>query len=241
MLRAILFDLDGTLIRYELDSFLDRYLRALAAKVAAYVDPERFVRQVVDSTYVTINNRDGKKTNKEVFMGDFFSKIGVAPELLVPLFDEFYANDYGLLGRYVKPAPFARDVVARAFALGYDVVIATNPVFPARAVQERLRWGGLDSFPYRLVTSYEIMHYCKPHREYFEEVLEMVRRRPEECIMVGNDVDEDLAAGQVGMRTFLVKDSMINRQGITPKADWVGGLEDFLGILEGSERGGLRR
>ena len=35
---------------------------------------------------------------------------------------------------------------------------------------------------------------------------------PEECLMVGNDVDDDLPAEKVGMKTFLLTDCLINKE-----------------------------
>jgi FMN phosphatase YigB (HAD superfamily) len=34
---------------------------------------------------------------------------------------------------------------------------------------------------------------------------------PEECLMVGNDVNEDMIAETLGMKVFLLKDCIINK------------------------------
>jgi len=51
---------------------------------------------------------------------------------------DFYANGYPALLQYTGYKPEAGWVVQRAFDLGYDVVSATNPLFPATAVEQRL-------------------------------------------------------------------------------------------------------
>ncbi|HHV61858.1 MAG TPA: HAD family hydrolase [Firmicutes bacterium] len=238
MIKAILFDLDGTLLNYDPDVFLGQYLKALAAKVSGIVAPDRFIRQLIASTEAMVRNTDASRTNREVFMEDFFPKIGIEPARLMPVFDEFYANEFRSLKAFVKAVPEARSIIETTLRSGIDVVIATNPVFPEVAIRERLRWAGIDDFPYKLVTSYEIMHFCKPNEAYYEEILDIIDRRPEECLMVGNDVDEDLPAANLGIRTFLVKDCLIirnNNAGTagTGRASFVGSFSDLADFIAG--------
>ena len=61
-----------------------------------------------------------------------------------------------------------------------------------------------------------------------------IGRRPEECLMVGNDVGEDMVVRQLGMQVFLLTDCLINRQGEDLSAYPSGGfpeLKDFLSRL----------
>jgi len=76
------------------------------------------------------------------------------------------------------------------------------------------------------------MHFCKPNLEYFEEVLSFIDRKPEECLMVGNDVEEDLAAGALGMKTYLVEDFILDRGRAQNRPDFRSdfkALVDFMG------------
>ena len=61
-----------------------------------------------------------------------------------------------------------------------------------RAVRERMRWAGVDDFPYALVTAIEKCHFAKPHPEYFAEVLARLDKRPDEALVVGNDWEADM-------------------------------------------------
>ena len=36
--------------------------------------------------------------------------------------------------------------------------------------------------------------------------------KPEECLMVGNDVSEDMITEQLGMKTFLLTNCLINKE-----------------------------
>lgn len=237
MIRTILFDLDGTLVHFEFDDFLKAYMGSISNKVAHLVDARVFVPQLLASTEEMVKSLDPEKTNHEVFVDHFFPRLGRTADELMPVFDEFYDEDFPRLrdALGVEPHPSARPMLEGLIDRGYEVVIATNPVFPANAIEERMRWGGLDGLPYRHVTSYETSHFCKPNTEYYAEVLDVVGRPPRECLMVGNDTCEDLVAGDLGITTYLVEDYMLDRGPYRGVPDHRGRFEDlarFLGSLE---------
>ena len=92
------------------------------------------------------------------------------------------------------------------------VALATNPIFPATATQSRIRWAGLDPEDFELCTTYENIGFCKPNPAYYMEITRRLGVRPEECLMVGNDVTEDMVAAEIGMQVFLLTDCLINRE-----------------------------
>lgn len=219
MITTVLFDLDGTLLPIDTDKFVQSYLKLLAGKFAGIVSPDKLLKDLINSTDLMIKNQDPNLTNQEVFTEDFAARIGHDWREVEPIFDNFYLNAFPGLVSCVEGEAAPNTAVAEAIQAGFDVVIATKPVFPRQAIMERLKWIGADQFPYRLVTSYENMHFCKPSLEYYREVLSLIGREPAECVMVGNDVDEDLCAAQLGMKTVLVKDYIINRSGREFRAD----------------------
>ena len=230
-MRAILFDLDDTLLDSDMNTFLPHYFRALCAKLSAFVPPETLTRQVLASTQCMIQSNDSIRTNEQVFADDFFPKIGYPREELLPQFVEFYERDFPMLRHHTQPRPEAREIVAECFGRGYDVVIATNPVFPLRAVEHRLEWAGVLDFPYALITTYENMHSCKPNPRYYQEIAEKVHRKPDECIMVGNDAEADITpAAQAGMRTFYLAHGDGYDKTVT--ADYRGTLGDFSKVMQ---------
>lgn len=218
MITTVLFDLDGTLLPVDTDKFIKAYLGLLSRKFAQRIKPDKFVQDLLASTKAMIENRDSQKTNQEVFMGDFVSRVGIPRDKLEPMFAEFYREDYPQLKNSTGSNPGGGEIIERALDKGFEVVIATNPVFPREAIMERLAWIGAERFPYRLVTSYEIMHFCKPHLDYYREIMSVIGRRPEECIMIGNDVDEDLCVESLGIRAVLVTDYLVNHSGKDLKA-----------------------
>ena len=93
----------------------------------------------------------------------------------------------------------------------YRVALATNPLFPAVATLSRIQWAGLNPEDFELVTTYENSRFCKPNPDYYREILGKLKLDGEECLMVGNDVGEDMIARRLGMKVFLLTDCLINK------------------------------
>ena len=91
-------------------------------------------------------------------------------------------------------------------------MLATNPIFPSIATESRIRWAGLEPEDFELYTTYENTGYCKPNPDYYRDILNKLKLQPEDCLMVGNDVTEDMIAASVGMDVFLLTDCMINKE-----------------------------
>jgi FMN phosphatase YigB (HAD superfamily) len=111
------------------------------------------------------------------------------------------------------------------------VVLATNPIFPLCAVHSRLQWAGLTPEDFDLITSYETSHYCKPDPRYYGEILEKLGLTPSRCLMIGNDVGEDIQSAQsLGLATFLIEDCILGdpTEVTTPS----GTFEDCIHFLE---------
>lgn len=224
MFQAVLFDLDGTLLHMDTGEFLAEYLKEISRAAAPVVEPGRFTRALLASTDTMVANRDPAITNAEAFWSDFRPRLADCIDDLEPLIVEFYNKEFAKLARLARPCAYARRAVQTALDQGKRIVLATNPVFPALAIHERMDWGGVADLPWELITSYEEMHFCKPHPEYYLEIAGLLRLPPEECLMVGNDVEEDLAAGRVGMRTFLTTDFLVNNVRAGFSADRCGTL-----------------
>ena len=229
-IRAVLFDLDGTLLDNDMNVFLPHYFEKLTARVAHILPPHEFMAHLMQATERMMAN-DGRATNEEVFAASFYPMAGHSRQELEPLFFEFYGNEYGELEAYTGRKPKARQVVRRAFDLGYDVVVATNPLFPAIATQQRLEWAGVADFAYRLVTSYENSRAVKPNLLYFEQILEALGQPAEAALVVG-DEDMDMVAAHLGCLTFLVPGPRTELSPTTPQPAYRGTLEDVGELLE---------
>lgn len=233
MLRTILFDLDGTLLPIDTDLFVSQYLKALSAHVGHLVPPEQLGRQIMASTYAMIKDTSPDRTNAQVFAADFFAKVGHTEADLMPVFDEFYRLKFPGLRSACPGLPgLGREIVQAAVDQGYEIALCTNPLFPREAIEERMRWVGIIDMPWRLVTTYETMHACKPQPAYYQEVLSLLGRKPEECLMVGNDFEEDGIAGKLGINVFFVTDYLIKRMDAPLPPEKHGTQAEFLQRLK---------
>ena len=234
MFKAVLFDLDGTLLRLDTGEFMKEYLKELSQAVISVLDPSLFVKALLASTEAMKVNRNPNITNAQVFWEDFSIRLKDDIKTLQPLMDEFYRTRFKNLARIISPSSQARFTVEAALDQGLRIALATNPVFPMTAVRQRMVWAGVENLPWEMVTSYEEMHFCKPHPEYYREIASMMDLPAETCLMVGNDTEEDLAAFQAGMKTYLVTDCLYNPSGKAFYPDWEGSLEELARWFEAS-------
>lgn len=207
MINAVLFDLDGTLLDIDLDSFLRRYFGALGPVLSRVtgLDTGSALEALKAATDAMLAPHQDK-TNQQAFDEAFRTLTGV--DLSTPqarsAIEEFYRETFPGLQDEHGPMRDAVRCVAAARDAGLKVALATNPIFPMAAVIERMRWAGLNPDEFDVITSYEACLACKPRDEYFSGIAEELRVAPSECLMVGDDPDLDLSAQAVGMRTFYV-------------------------------------
>ena len=210
--KMILFDLDGTLLPMDMDVFIKSYFGGLSKKLAPLgYDPQVLVKNVWKGTAAMLQN-DGSQTNEEAFWQAFASFYDADVRKDEPAFAEFYANEFQQAKEVCGFAPEAKTTIDTLKEMGYRVALATNPIFPAIATESRIRWAGLEPSDFELYTTYENSRFSKPNPAYYQWVADTLNVTPEECLMVGNDVDDDLPAEKIGMKTFLLTDCLINKE-----------------------------
>ena len=213
MITTIFFDLDGTLLPMDQERFVKAYLQGMAKKMAPHgYDPELLTKAVWKGTGAMVAN-DGSRGNYEVFWEVFDRIFGPEARKDEPLFEEFYRSEFQQVANVCGFDPRAAEAVAQIKAMGFRVVLATNPLFPALATHSRVRWAGMEPSDFAHITTYDNSSCCKPNPDYYREILGKLNLKAEECAMVGNDVDEDMVARQLGMQVFLLTDCLINRTG----------------------------
>ena len=210
-ITTLLFDLDGTLLPMDMHYFAEQYLKRLAPKFIKFLEPKQFIAHLWSATNAMISNNCPELDNQTVFWNHFTSLVPQPREVIEPIFDDFYTNDFQNLSSFTQPTPLARQIIDQAVTQGFSIVLATNPVFPAVATQERMRWAGIADHPWALVTTYENSRFCKPNLNYFLDILKYLGRQPEECLMIGNDMQEDMCASRLGIDTFLVTNCLIDQ------------------------------
>ena len=235
-LTTILFDLDGTLLPMDNDAFTRGYFRLLAAKLAPHgYEPKQLVDGIWAGTAAMVKN-DGSRTNEKAFWDRFSSIFGEAVLEDLPMFEEFYETDFQAAKAFCGFNPDAAATVQAVKELGLCVVLATNPIFPAVATRSRIRWAGLTPEDFALYTTYENIGLCKPNPDYYREIMKRLGVRPEECLMVGNDATEDMAAAETGMRVFLLTDCLLNRDNRDISAWPHGGFPQLMDYIKSQYR-----
>ncbi len=211
-ISTVLFDLDGTLLNVDMYRFVPDYLKYLSASIDVDLDVEQFVQVMIDRTMQRLRSDDGSQTNQDFFLAMAQCDLQITPQQFLSGLQYFYRQHMEKLQPLVTTLPIVPQILQLCFAQGLTVVIATNPVFPRPLVDARLRWAGIDGFPYRLITSSENSCYCKPNPNYFKAILAEIDCSPAQCLMVGNDTEHDLSAAEVGISTFLVDTWLIERR-----------------------------
>ena len=213
MITTILFDLDGTLLPMDQDVFIKAYMAGLTRKAAGQgYDPSQVPAAIWAGTAAMVKN-DGSRTNEEVFWDTFAALCGRDAKQDMPIFEDFYRNEFQEIRHVCGCDPRSAEAVREIRALGYRVALATTPLFPAIATHSRVRWAGLNPEDFQLITTYEDSRHCKPNPDYYRDVMNTLGVTPGECLMVGNDVGEDMIAQKLGMWVFLLTDCLINKNG----------------------------
>jgi FMN phosphatase YigB (HAD superfamily) len=216
MLRAILFDLDDTLLGNDMATFLPPYFQAMTGHFPE-LPAERVLRGVQVATQAAIHNTDPMRTLDAVLGECLSAQLDLPRSVWQARFDALYAKDFPRLQPLVTPRPEAAAFVRWALRRELKVVIATNAIFPRVAIDQRLAWAGLDDLPLSWVTSLETSHFAKPNPAYYAEILAEIGVGVDEAIMIGNDWSQDIVPAEAaGLATWWVSPS--------PAADPVAGL-----------------
>ena len=230
-LKAVLFDLDGTLLPMDQDVFIGAYMRGLARKMESYgYAPEKLIDSIWAGTGAMIKN-DGAQSNEEVFWRAFSALMGHDARKDEPVFEDFYRGEFqqvkGVCGFDERAARVVEFIKSR----GLRMALATNPLFPAIATHSRVRWAGLDPEDFEIITTYENSCRSKPNPDYYRDILDKMGLSPCECLMVGNDVGEDMITQKLGMKVFLLTDCLINKKNEDISRYPQGSFDELLEII----------
>lgn len=214
MYKNYFFDLDGTLLPMDMRVFTEAYLRSFCDRFTGQLslDAKTLVNALWTGTGAMIKN-DGECLNSEIFWRTMSRCCGKDLRGYSDDFDDYYRSDFDEVKRATTLQPLSAEVIRTLKARGVKLIIATNPVFPRAATFARLRWAGLDPNDFDYVSVYDNSSACKPNLNYYYEICSVCSIHPEDSIMIGNDVDEDMVASRLGFDTFLVTDCLLNRSG----------------------------
>lgn len=228
---TLLLDLDDTLLNTNLQAFVPAYFQALSKELAPHIAPDLMFRALLSGTRLMNESDDFSRTLRDVFDADFYPQLSVSRGELDPEIENFYDNIFPTLQSLTTPVSDAKSFVDWAFAQGYRIAIATDPLLPRKAAHHRLRWAGLDPEQFELVTAFDDFHFSKTHPAYYAETLGRLGWNDGPVLMVGNDFERDIIpAKKLGLATYHVDKEPASGSG--PEADAHGTLSDLRLWLE---------
>ncbi len=231
--EAILYDLDDTLLVNSMDTFVPAYLGVLTEFMADHVEPNRLTESLLAAIRLMDRNTDWTRTNAEVFFEAFLPPLGRPRSEIRSLFERFYAEVFPKLERLTRPADGSEAAVRWARQAGHIVVVATNPMFPQTAIEQRIRWAGLEPERFDLVTTIEHSHATKAQVQYYSEIAADLGVEPTRCVMVGDNWQWDVDhATRAGMAAWWIADRSMNRPDPDLPILGQGPLTDFVTFAE---------
>jgi FMN phosphatase YigB (HAD superfamily) len=202
---TLLLDLDDTLLETNLEAFVPAYFQALGNHMANRVPPSLMLGALIRGTNLMNESDDPARTLEEIFDSSFYKELGVSKSELAEVIEAFYDNVFPSLSGHTRQLEEAASLIDWALSCGFRVAIATDPLFPRKATYHRVQWAGINPERVELISTFEQFHFTKTHPAYYAEVLGRLGWPEGPVLMVGNDVDRDLApAHALGLATFLV-------------------------------------
>lgn len=231
-LKAVFFDLDGSLLPMDQSVFIKSYFSSIAAKMKSFgFEPDVFTKGLWAGIDAMVKN-NGVCTNEEAFWKAFSAVLGPSVKNHETDLRDFYANEFQQIQQVCGYDPKAARLVRWVRQSGMVTVLATNPVFPSIATESRIRWAGLDKEDFDYYTVYENSRYSKPNPKYYQAILDHLGLNAEDVLMVGNDVSDDMAAESVGIKVFLLTHSLINKDNEDINRWPHGGYDDLFSYLK---------
>lgn len=226
-MNTIMFDLDGTLLPMDQEAFIKVYFKNLIMHFAPKgISKDELIHGMTTGTNAMLSN-DGSTTNEERFWKTFQETMGIDVLDMEPDFYKFYETGFQEAKNACNTSEYAARCIKKLKDKNYTIVIATNPLFPPVATHSRIAWAGLNPDDFLHITTYDNSSFCKPNLGYYSEILKTIGKTPKECLMVGNDVTEDMCVKDLGLDTYLITDCILNSKNLPIEEYKSGSFQDF--------------
>lgn len=238
MTFTLLLDLDDTLLDSNIEALIPVYFQKLAAFLSDQVPADQFIPALARGTQVMYASTRSDQTLEQVFSANFYPALGLPQADLAARIDQFYDEIFPTLQPLTKPRPAAVALVEWAFAQGWQVAVATDPLFPRKAILHRLRWAGLppEKYPFTLISDFQTFHFAKVSVAYFPEFLGHLGWTDGPLLMVGDSLERDIyPAREAGLPAFWLADGTPPPPGVPS-----GSLDDLRRYLEAVELDSLK-
>ncbi len=204
-IKTVLIDMDGTLLNMGESNFEKEYLKRMVIFLEQrYPGNGKDLVKAVGYGAELMKVSDGSRTNFDVFWEGFEKASGRTREEFEPVVTQYYQTDYTHIGDDYVPNEDMQKTVRLLAQKGYQLLVATTPVVPRIANDERVRWSGLSDINWLDITSFENYNYSKPDLRYYQQICDKYSLNPAECLMIGDSLVKDYPATELGMDFYLL-------------------------------------
>lgn len=212
--QFVLFDLDGTLVPLPRDQYEPALFHNVSGMFRREFPNQPVAEAMKRAALGSFQDDTGLETNEARLRRLLRQEIGDLGDEVLAALEKHYVTDFNRISELIQDQSVADEALSLVEACGGIPVLATNPIMSAAGIHARLGWVGVSPDRFRLITTYDKFHFTKPDPRFYQELMELLRAEPSQCIMIGNDTDEDMeAARQAGMDTYLVTDYVMDRRG----------------------------
>jgi HAD superfamily hydrolase (TIGR01549 family) len=184
----IFLDYDGTLVEDKSEDFYKLYFKLLSEK--SKLPFEKIYKLVMESVNETLENNDQNITLFEKFLEIISQKSSLEKNYWIEFFTDFYQNEFDEIKKVTIPK---ENIINKIKKTNQKLIFASNPLFPKIAVEKRISFAGLSPKNFHYISHMENSHFAKPNPNFFKEILDNLKIKPKDCIMIG-DSDYDKAS-----------------------------------------------
>lgn len=210
MLKAVLFDLDGSLLQMNEPKFVAKFAHLVNLKFANKGYDYDEISQVFWKAVERVYKNDGSKLNIDVFWDHLVEHYGEDVLKEKSTVEEYYNNEFKDVKTEFYPNPIAKEIVKFVNENNLLCILATQPIFPLIGVINRMDFVGLEESDFTYITNMENSKFTKANPKYYKDLLEKFNLKDDEVIMFGNHYYEDGESTLVNnIKTFLIEGCII--------------------------------
>ncbi|MDR0426048.1 MAG: HAD family hydrolase [Clostridiales bacterium] len=212
--KAMIFDLDGTLLPMDHMRFGTMYFESVRALFDGdpRVDGGRLFMDGLKAGIIAMKKNDGSQTNRAAYHRAFVEKTGYDGAYVEDKMERYYLSAFKALKISTHPDPNIAAAVRLLKEAGIKLALATDPLFPLSAVVERIGWADLKPSDFLHIPTYDKHRFSKPAPGFFGEVLSYIDAAPADTLMVGNSVYNDMPSARAGIDCYMLDDCLLNEK-----------------------------
>lgn len=239
MIRAVIFDLGGTLLAYKLpgtgwvefETVGAEAAHAHLAGTGHSLSRELFVARTVEQVQARwrqVTDEGGNLCLADL-LRDICAEYGVA--LSFEEVEEVVRRYVMPLSAQSRPLPGAAETLGALKEQGLKIGLISNTMWPGRYHLADLARHGLEGYLDHTLFSADAGLW-KPHPEVFRQSLAALEMAPHEAVFVGDFVPHDVAGAQgVGMRGVHIATNAAGAESVTPDGR-IDALHELPGLLD---------